>query len=58
MRAVAHVLSVALHPLFMPLYMVFLVFQVDPHVAFFLPPEHHWITVSYTHLTLPTSDLV
>ncbi|MBP6311151.1 MAG: hypothetical protein KA408_02705 [Flavobacteriales bacterium] len=43
MRAVAHVLSVALHPLFMPFYMVFLVFQVDPHVAFFLPPEHHWI---------------
>ena len=43
MRAVAKFLSVLLHPLFMPLYLVMLIFQIDPHVAFFLAPEHRWI---------------
>lgn len=43
MQGLAKFLSVLLHPLFMPLYLVVLIFWIDPYVAFFLPPEHHWI---------------
>lgn len=37
MRAPAHLLSAALHPLFMPLITMAVAFRLDPHLSFFLP---------------------
>lgn len=40
MKRAAHWLSIALHPLFMPVCTVVLVLHLDPHLRFFVRPEH------------------
>ncbi|MBP6696626.1 MAG: hypothetical protein KA175_03335, partial [Flavobacteriales bacterium] len=37
MRTAAHLLSVLLHPVFMPLLTLVMAFWLDPHLSFFLP---------------------
>lgn len=46
MRPLARLLSIALHPLFMPVYTLALAMQIDPFVAFLLPVEGRWITLA------------
>lgn len=43
MKALAHFLSYALHPLFMPSVMVWLALELDPHLGYFLPPPGRWV---------------
>lgn len=43
MKALALFLSYALHPLFMPLLMVWLALELDPHLGYFLPPPSRWL---------------
>lgn len=45
MTKAAHWLSVALHPLFMPLVALWAAFHVDPYVGFFLPQQLRWATL-------------
>ncbi|MCB0794260.1 MAG: hypothetical protein KDB88_05950 [Flavobacteriales bacterium] len=37
MRSLAFLLSMLLHPLFMPLFTLVIAFRMDPHISFFLP---------------------
>ncbi|MEZ4808561.1 MAG: hypothetical protein R2815_13950 [Flavobacteriales bacterium] len=46
----AKVLSVVLHPIFMPLYTLALAFRLDPYLAFFMPQEARWITLGMVGL--------
>ena len=46
MRIFAKVLSVVLHPLFMPLYTVWLALEVDPHLAYFLKSDGRWLMLA------------
>ena len=50
MRTVAHLLSIVLHPLFMPLYTLLLAFRLDPNLSFFLPEEVRLITFAMVFL--------
>ncbi|MCB0783396.1 MAG: hypothetical protein KDC02_04045, partial [Flavobacteriales bacterium] len=50
MRTVAHLLSIVLHPLFMPLYTLVLAFRLDPNLSFFLPEEVRLITFAMVFL--------
>lgn len=43
MKPLAHFLSVALHPLFMPLLTVWLALELDPHLGYFLQPPGRWL---------------
>lgn len=45
MLAISRFLSVVLHPIFMPLYTVALLFGMDPRMAYFLPGELQLITL-------------
>ena len=50
LRTIAHWLSVALHPLFLPTFTLWLAFRCDPHLAFFLPGEARWIILGMVAL--------
>ncbi|MEO8587935.1 MAG: hypothetical protein ABI432_01070 [Flavobacteriales bacterium] len=50
MRTAARWLSVLLHPLFMPVFTLWLAFRVDPHLAFFIPDEARWIILGMVAL--------
>jgi hypothetical protein len=46
MKALARLLSVVLHPLFMPLYTVALAMWLDPRLFFFVPTEARWVLLA------------
>lgn len=46
MVTAARWISVLLHPLFMPLFTLALVFRVDPHLAYFLPDQVRYIILA------------
>ncbi|MBV6404633.1 MAG: hypothetical protein IT228_00470 [Flavobacteriales bacterium] len=59
--ALAHALSVVLHPVFMPLLTLVLAFRLDPHISFFLPPPVQWFTfgmVAVMTVLFPLSSAV
>jgi hypothetical protein len=43
MRTVAQGISVVLHPVFIPLFTIWLALRVDPHIGFFVRTESRWI---------------
>lgn len=45
MRRAAHILSVVLHPVWMPTLAVVLAFAIDPHLTFTFTPQGQWILV-------------
>lgn len=45
MRKAAHVLSVVLHPVWMPTLALVVAFAIDPHLTFALSPQGQWIII-------------
>ena len=45
MKPLARLLSILLHPLWLPLYTFVVVFKVEPHLGFFITPEAYWYNV-------------
>lgn len=45
MRKAAHVLSLVLHPVWMPTLVLILAFAIDPHLTFTFSPQGQWILV-------------
>ncbi|HMQ75136.1 MAG TPA: hypothetical protein PKE21_01755 [Flavobacteriales bacterium] len=61
MRPLAQALSIALHPVVMPLLTLVLAFRLDPHISFFLPPPVQWFTfgmVAVMTIVFPVSSTV
>lgn len=50
MNAVARLLSIVLHPLFMPTYTLWLTMQLDPHMGFFLDARGRWLVLGMVAL--------
>ncbi|MCB0771974.1 MAG: hypothetical protein KDB93_01220, partial [Flavobacteriales bacterium] len=45
MRKAAHVLSVVLHPVWMPTLALVVAFAIDPHLTFAFSPQGQWIII-------------
>ena len=45
MRKAAHVLSLVLHPVWMPTLALLLAFRIDPHLTFAFTPQGQWVIV-------------
>lgn len=50
MRALANLLSHALHPLLMPLITLWAMLHLDPHVGYFLSPKGRWLLLGMVAL--------
>ena len=46
MRPFSRFLAIAMHPVFMPTLSVWLLFQLDPHITYFLRPEQRWVALA------------